>query len=496
LVCGDGAGDRALADMADHVGTGCEVVTQNDAPVAVDDEVTTDEDTAALLPLTGAGSPAANDTDADGDTLTVTAVSAAASGTVAIVTGTIRFEPTADVCGAGLAGFDYQVSDGGGGTDVGRVTVTVICVDDPPTATDDIATVVEDSGATTIDVLANDTDIDGGPKAIESVTDPANGTVAITNGGAELTYQPDLDFCRATPDPFAYTLTPGGSTATVSITVTCEDDRPTAVDDTATVFEDSEATAIDVLANDTDVDGGPKAIESVTDPANGTAAITGDGTGLTYQPDPDFCGETPDTFNYTLNGGDSATVSVTVRCSASISTSLSAAPAAPAIDQTFDYHLGLVNTGVVPLDGIVMTVDVPVQMDIDSVTTGAYTGFAGEEIGVGVLVEYEKNTAPGVFTLWNASPDIATNTTLTAPPVGLGAGEFVTRVRWKYGQAAPGASATVNPRIRGQIINPDNTGNPVTTNTAVGASVVVSGVYTAGPTNVNDDATYTFNPSA
>ena len=50
------------------------------------------------------------------------------------------------------------------------------------------------------------------------------------------------------------------------MTVTCVDDAPVAVDDAATVTEDDPATAIDVLANDTDIDGGPKAIASVTRP--------------------------------------------------------------------------------------------------------------------------------------------------------------------------------------------------------------------------------------
>ena len=73
-----------------------------------------------------------------------------------------------------------------------------------------------------------------------------------------------------------------------------------------------------MLANDTDVDGGPKTIASAPDPANGTVVITGGGTGLTYQPDPNYCndppGTTPDTFTYTLNGGSTATVSMTVTC--------------------------------------------------------------------------------------------------------------------------------------------------------------------------------------
>ncbi len=51
----------------------------------------------------------------------------------------------------------------------------------------------------------------------------------------------------------------------MSVTVTCVDDAPVAVDDSATVGEDSGANAIDVLANDTDIDGGPKTISSASD---------------------------------------------------------------------------------------------------------------------------------------------------------------------------------------------------------------------------------------
>jgi VCBS repeat-containing protein len=44
--------------------------------------------------------------------------------------------------------------------------------------------------------------------------------------------------------------------------------------------------------------------------------ITGGGTGLTYQPDADYCngGSPTDDFTYTVNGNDTATVSVTVSC--------------------------------------------------------------------------------------------------------------------------------------------------------------------------------------
>ena len=84
------------------------------------------------------------------------------------------------------------------------------------------------------------------------------------------------------------------------------------------MLEDAAATAVGVLANDTDPDAGPKSVQSVTQPANGTVVITGGGTGLTYQPNPNYCNTPPgtalDTFTYTLTGGSTATVSVTVTC--------------------------------------------------------------------------------------------------------------------------------------------------------------------------------------
>jgi hypothetical protein len=579
------ARDPEGASFANSLAVTVTDVAENAAPVAVDDSRPTPEDTTLVLPTKGSSSPVGNDTDADGDALTVTAVTGAVGGTATVTAGTISFTPTANLCGVTAGRFDYTVTDGHGGSDVGRVmvditcvpddptatddavtrvedsgraavpvldndndadgdplvigsvtqpvdgtvvitgggsgltyqpdtdycndpgaapddtftytltpggdsatvAVVVTCVDDPPTAAGDTATIAEDSGATAVDVLVNDLDVDGGPIAIDSVNQPANGTVVITGGGTGLTYEPDLNFCSASPDTFDYTLAPGGSTATVSVTVTCVDDPPTAVGDTATVVEESGPTSIDVLANDLDADGGPISIIAVTQPANGTVAVTGGGTALTYQPAAGFCGATPDSFTYTLNGGSSATVSVTVTCFApSISIDLTAVPAAPTLDETFGYDATLINNGNVPLDGLSMLVVVPVEMNVVSVTTGSYSGFSEFAAGEGVRVSYEKNSAPNTFTLWGSSPNSTTNTTLTYPPPGLGAGEYVTRVRWEYGQAAPGASAISHPRITGQIHNPDHEGNPVAIGDTVQAQGLVTGIYTAGPTTVSD----------
>ena len=186
-----------------------------------------------------------------------------------------------------------------------------------PTAVDDSRIVTEDDPATPFNVLANDTNADGGPKLIASVTQSANsGTVVITASGSGLTYQPAANYCNTGGplDTFSYTLN-GGSSATVSVAVRCVDDQPVAVDDTKILTEDAPPGQVYVRANDTDVDGGPAIIVvSVGNPAHGTAAV--DGHGLTYEPDPDYCntGGPMDTFTYTLRGGSSATVSMHVRC--------------------------------------------------------------------------------------------------------------------------------------------------------------------------------------
>ena len=288
------------------------VTCVDDPPTAVDDSATVTEDDAAT-----AVDVLANDSDPDGGELSVESVTQPDNGTVVITGGGtgLTYEPDADYCNDGSPKDTFTYTLNGGST--ATVSMAVTCVDDTPTAVDDSATVTEDDPATAVDVLANDSDPDGGELSVESVTQPDNGTVAITGGGTGLTYEPDADYCNdgSPKDTFTYTLN-GGSTATVSVTVTCVDDPPTAVDDSATVTEDDAATAVDVLANDTDPDGGALSVESVTQPANGTVVITGGGTGLTYEPDADYCndGSPKDTFTYTLNGGSTATVSMTVTC--------------------------------------------------------------------------------------------------------------------------------------------------------------------------------------
>ena len=148
----DGAGgtDTATVDVT--------VTAVNDPPVAVDDTgMTTAGGHRGRHPnvtMTG------NDTDAERDTLTITAVYNSVGGTVDLNGDTVvTYTPTASY--SGPDSFTYTVSDGNGGTATGMVTITVTPVNDLRPSTDTV-TVVEDSSANAIDVLANDTDPDPG----------------------------------------------------------------------------------------------------------------------------------------------------------------------------------------------------------------------------------------------------------------------------------------------------------------------------------------------
>ncbi len=163
----------------------------------------------------------------------------------------------------------------------------------------------------TVDVLANDSDVDGDSLSVDSVTDPVNGTV--TNNNSDVTYTPDENFTGT--DTFDYTVTDGNGgtdTATVDITISPVNDAPVAVDDSAATDEDTSVT-VDVLANDSDVDGDILSVSGsdTTSAHGGTVIYNGDGT-FDYTPLADFSGE--DMFEYTLSddNGETDTAAVTI----------------------------------------------------------------------------------------------------------------------------------------------------------------------------------------
>ena len=125
----------------------------------------------------------ANDGDIDGDALTFTAVGPAAHGTTSTNGTVVRYTPAPDYFGPDS--FTYTVSDGTA-TATATVNVSVTNAADSPRANPDSATVIED-GTALVNVKSNDTDPDGDPLTVTSVSTAAHGTAVLESGQARYT---------------------------------------------------------------------------------------------------------------------------------------------------------------------------------------------------------------------------------------------------------------------------------------------------------------------
>ncbi|MGD1928410.1 MAG: cadherin-like domain-containing protein [Leptolyngbyaceae cyanobacterium] len=338
-VVSDGNGGTATANVT------VEIVGVNDLPDAVDDGgegsegfVTDDNQDLTTPVLT------LNDTDPDNDTLTVTAINGTAvapNGSVeldtkAIVTlnddnsVTYTPSPTYQLLAVGQTVdeiFEYTVSDGKGGEDTATVTILVNGANEAPVATDDLDPGFATTEGTeiTLDVLANDTDIDTIDElTIESV-DTTGITGEVINNGGDLTYIPALVLKggETAEEIFSYTVSDGNGgtdTADVKVTVTGVNDAPIAVNDSGGGFITNEVTAFvtaNVLANDSDPEGGPITLTGFD--ASGTQGVVtsnGDGT-FNYDPNGAFntlpqSRTATDSFSYTIQDDEGLTTTATV----------------------------------------------------------------------------------------------------------------------------------------------------------------------------------------
>ena len=238
------AEDGALRARADVV---VRVVDVPEAPDAGDDDAETPEDTPTVIDVLS------NDRDPDGDRLRIASVGAAEHGTATLASGGIRYAP--DLNWHGTDRFDYTVADAGGLTSTGTVTVRVTPVNDPPEAVDDEAETLEDVPAV-VDVLANDTDVDGDRLRVVAVGSAGHGATAIAS--RRVRYSPDPNWYGT--DRFRYTIAdPEGLTATAMVTVTVlpVNDPPEAVGvipDQA-LEEGGAPGTVDLAPYFTDVDG-------------------------------------------------------------------------------------------------------------------------------------------------------------------------------------------------------------------------------------------------
>lgn len=293
-----------LTDGAGATSTGVvRIDVVNDAPEADDDTASTPAATAQSIDVL------AGDTDANGDALSVRSFPATttAGGTLSrLPDGRLLYTPAAGF--RGTDSFDYVVEDVRGGSDTGRVTITV--TNRAPSATGDAFTIQAGTASAALSVLGNDSDPDGDTLSAQLVTGPSQGTLTLNANGTG-TWTPPNGYVGSTT--FTYRASDGtasSSAATVTLTV---NGAPAAGDRTAST-DTGTPVDVELLGGVTDPNGDTPVVSAVTQPAHGGVVVDGDGT-ATYTPDTGWAGT--DEFTYTVadgrGGSTTRTVTVTVR---------------------------------------------------------------------------------------------------------------------------------------------------------------------------------------
>ncbi len=191
-------------------------VAPNLLPVAEPYAVSTTEDTPVEIRLMGS--------DPDSDPLTYSTIARPSNGSLNGTEPNLTYTPSPNFYGSDS--FTFKVNDGTADSALATVSITVSPVNDPPVANDDTAATREDTPAVTIDVLANDTDIDNDTLTVTAVSQGTNGSVTI-KPDSTMSYSPNANFYGN--DVFTYTISDDKAltdTANVNVTVKAVNDAP------------------------------------------------------------------------------------------------------------------------------------------------------------------------------------------------------------------------------------------------------------------------------
>lgn len=228
----------------------------NDAPVASDQQLLTDENTALQGAIIAS--------DVDGDTLGYSLLSPPARGTLVLnaTTGAFVYTPHANYSGSDF--FIVTVSDGKGGTTTSTISIGVTPVNSAPVATNQDLTTDE---GTPLNGAIVASDVDGDTLTYSVTATAANGTVTIDTTTGQFTYTPNANYSGS--DSFVVTVSDGNggaTTSTISIGVNPINDAP---ETNAVSVTGDEDTLVSITLAGSDIDGTVVGFVIKTLPANG-----------------------------------------------------------------------------------------------------------------------------------------------------------------------------------------------------------------------------------
>ncbi|MCP1721331.1 retention module-containing protein [Pseudomonas citronellolis] len=236
--------------------------------------------------------------------------------------GKLTFTPDANDSGAPYASFGFSVQDSAGAFDSASHTFTldVTPVDDPSVLLPNVASMDEDDGSVTGNVLDNDSDVDntlsvssysvagfsGNIAAGTGTTIVGVGSIVIKADGS-YSFTPDANYHGAVPQ-ITYTTNTGAS-STLDITVNSVNDLPVAENANKTTLEDTPVSG-QVVASDVDGDVLTYTLKPSSGPANGTLVLDAATGHYTYTPNPNYNGD--DSFTVVVSDGHNGTAESTV----------------------------------------------------------------------------------------------------------------------------------------------------------------------------------------
>jgi len=259
-------------------------------PIAVTDTFYTLEDTDAI------GNVLLNDFDPEGDAIVLnpSPFSQPLNGTVTLNNlGMMTYSPNPNFYG--WDEFEYRIFAATKNA-VGTVRIYVEPVNDAPIGVDDNMSVAEDGAAISLNVLINDSDIDGQLATSSLLRNPSTTQGTASMAANTLTFTPAPNYYGTFS--ISYEVCDDGvpnpvlcDTATIWVTVTPVNDAPMATVDTFSMLA-YDTLVGDLLLNDTDLEGQPLILSSapIQAPQNGTVTLTQSG-GFSYIPTPGFVGQ-------------------------------------------------------------------------------------------------------------------------------------------------------------------------------------------------------------